>query len=236
MAVTHGKLANVCDEMSKSNIDEALLKNYVTGGKIQVEEKYAQPYSFTPTARLTFATNVIPNIKDKSDGFWRRILVLNFKEKVPQAEQNQKYVEENFWLECGELSGVFNWALEGAKEIIKTNQIFQSENSQTSTNQTKIEADSTRLWISQNIQFEEGQFLDRTVAYNIYKKCQLSQGLRAVSSSEFIADITNSFSNAQVAENPVLKNGARSRGWHNLMYTPDTLDTAATPLSIKIVK
>lgn len=223
LALTYGKLANICDEMPSAELDVALFKNYVTGGMIMAEVKYHNPFSFSPTAKLTFSTNIMPEVKDRSDGFWRRLLVLSFNEKIPESEQTPLYLDENFWINSGELSGIFNWAIEGTKNIIQNNHIFESPSSKMAVQKTKIEADNARLWISENIKFQQGAFLPRPMTYRAYRQDILDQGLKPCNDQEFKIEIEKAFPLASFSANPVSTpfNG-RVRGWHNLICTPDT--------------
>lgn len=223
VAETYGKLANIYDEMSSKEIDEAFIKNYVTGGQIQAERKYAHPFTFIPTAKLTFSTNVMPEIKDRSDGFWRRSLILEFKERLQASEQNQQYIEDQFWIKSGELSGVFNWALEGAKYLLQNKQLFQSENSKFTTEQVRIESDSARSWISENIVNLNGAFLPKSEVYRLYSENMKSQGQKPCVSREFYNEIDKLFPNAISQNHPINIKGGRYRGWYNL--TISTTDT-----------
>ncbi len=60
----------------------------------------------TPSAKLIFATNEIPQLRDRSEGIWRRLIVVPFLESFDEtcdrsrAERLMK-----------ELPGILNWAL-----------------------------------------------------------------------------------------------------------------------------
>lgn len=216
MAETVGKLANICDEISQGEIDEATLKNYITGGFVQAEEKFKKPFIFKPTAKLTFSTNCMPKIKDQSDGFWRRVLMLEFKQKITHEKRNPDFLNDNYWINNGELAGIFNWSLEGAKEILKAGKIFESKNSRESLEEKKGEAGNMKTWILKNIEFVEDGILNRTEAFDQYKVAVGKLGLKPESASKFYAEVMASFPEAINHENPKQTSNGRFRGWSKL--------------------
>ena len=120
LAETVGKLANIAEEIG--DIDKAaegLLKQYVSGSLIQVERKHRDPFWLLPTARLTFATNVLPRFADRSNGVWRRMLILPFDQVVSVEKQDRRLIGVKFWEASGELPGILAWALEGLRRLRK---------------------------------------------------------------------------------------------------------------------
>lgn len=69
-----------------------------------------------PTAKIWIRTNHLPGVLDAGDGFWRRILAIPFTQQIPVAERipdlDRRIIK-------GELSGVFNWIIEGAKQSLQ---------------------------------------------------------------------------------------------------------------------
>lgn len=213
---TFCKLANIADEMSGDGIDEAFIKNFVTGGNIMVEKKYDHPFTFQPTAKLTFSTNIFPKIKDKSDGFWRRLLVLEFKEKIMPDEQRPEYLEDKFWIDSGELAGVFNWVLEGVEYINQHKRIFESANSRKFTQNVQTSSNSIKQWIQENIVFKTASFLDRQTAFDLYRAAMTAQGEKFCTAAEFYKEIEKEFPVAVRQDNAISVNDIKRRGFHNL--------------------
>jgi putative DNA primase/helicase len=57
--------------------------------------------------------NKPPVISDQSHGMWRRIWVLEFNRRFTEKDMDRQ-LEEKL---VGELSGIFNWALEGYNKL-----------------------------------------------------------------------------------------------------------------------
>jgi P4 family phage/plasmid primase-like protien len=115
---TLGKLVNLMAEVGEiDRVAEGQLKAFVVGDPIEVEKKYKQAFTARPTARVMLATNNPPRFDDKSDGIWRRVLLLPFTVQIPTEEQVQGMDKPKFWRASGELPGVLNWALAGLHRL-----------------------------------------------------------------------------------------------------------------------
>ena len=82
--VLKGIMAEV-GELDK--VAEGQLKAFVTGDPMEFERKFKAPFTARPTARLVLATNNAPQFSDKSDGIWRRMLLLPWAIKVPKKKR-----------------------------------------------------------------------------------------------------------------------------------------------------
>jgi putative DNA primase/helicase len=95
--------------------------------------------------------NQIPKIDDTSHGWWRRIYILEFLREFSEAEMDVHLTDR---LKT-ELSGIFNWALDGYKRLRKNNFIFSKGISmQKSKQQYKNQSNSVFAFIS--------KYLDKT--------------------------------------------------------------------------
>jgi phage/plasmid-associated DNA primase len=65
------------------------------------------------------ATNNPLAFSDKSDGLWRRMLLIKFMVQIPKEERVAGMDTAAFWLRQGEVPGIFNWALAGLFRLRK---------------------------------------------------------------------------------------------------------------------
>jgi len=108
------KMVNISGETPHAkNIHTDVIKAVTAGDWVTGRELYKQPMKFRPFAKSFLAMNEAPSIKDTSHGMWRRIWVINFPRKFEEHEMDRR-LEEKLILE---LSGIFNWALEGYKSL-----------------------------------------------------------------------------------------------------------------------
>ncbi len=88
-AELEGKLINISAEMSaNATISDGYLKSIVAGDEIEAERKFKPSFSFRPYVRLIGATNHLPRLRDLSEGFFRRAIILGFNRQFSEAEQD----------------------------------------------------------------------------------------------------------------------------------------------------
>jgi len=113
-----GKLANIAFDMNRMDkVQEGQLKSMTSGEPMQFNRKGKALITARPTARLIFATNHLPQITDRSEGVWRRMMVMPFLEVFDESKRDRRRATN---LEA-ELPGIFNWALAGARRLYKEN-------------------------------------------------------------------------------------------------------------------
>lgn len=111
-----GKLANIFADLPTKNIDDnGIFKALVGEDYLTVERKNKNPFSFQPYARLLFSCNKIPrNYDDKSEGFYRRLIIVRFNHAVPEEKRDPDLLEK-FRMES---DGIFLFALEGLRRLM----------------------------------------------------------------------------------------------------------------------
>jgi P4 family phage/plasmid primase-like protien len=116
LAQTLGKLANICAEIGElDKTAEGTLKAFTSGDPMTLENKGKDPFTARPTARLVMCTNNVPRFVDKSEGVWRRMLLLPFNRRVPEADRVPGMDKEEFW--ANEAAGILNWSLQGLRRL-----------------------------------------------------------------------------------------------------------------------
>lgn len=110
------KLANISSDMGKYRPGaEGRIKQIASGEKLQVDRKFLPLESVNIYAKTIFATNKLPRLSDQTDGMWRRIRLIPFREQFSGERCNPQLKSEL----REELPGIFNWAIEGARRLIR---------------------------------------------------------------------------------------------------------------------
>lgn len=112
------KLANIGDDISDEYItDSSIFKKLVTGEEVTVEKKHEQPYKIRNTATIIFATNNLPNMRDKSSGMIRRLVVVPFNAWITREDPDfDPFIIDKITTEEAK-SYVLNKALEGLERV-----------------------------------------------------------------------------------------------------------------------
>ena len=121
-----GKMINVSGETPNNRfMNTDLVKAAVSGDWVTGREVYKRPSKFKPYAKHYLGMNTLPDIKDNTHGMWRRIYVIEFPRKFSEGEIDVELTDKL----QNELSGIFNWALEGYKRLRHQKFIFSKSES-----------------------------------------------------------------------------------------------------------
>lgn len=126
-ASLYGKLLNVCSEIEG---DGGYLKNtsqikaIVSGEQLTAENKGKDAFQFNPVANIIFSCNTIPKSKDTTYGWYRRQVIVPFKRSFKANSSKKREMEANM---LNELPGIFNWLIEGLRNIKKRGYFIISE-------------------------------------------------------------------------------------------------------------
>ena len=115
------KYANIFDDLGDKDInDSGGFKIATGGGSITGEYKFGDKISFKTFAKLMFACNKIPAIKDiDDDAYFGRWMPIAFDNQIKEEEQDKKLM--NKLKTKDEISGLFNLAIKGFKRLRKNN-------------------------------------------------------------------------------------------------------------------
>lgn len=72
------RLVSTSETAEGKKLDEVVIKQMLSGEKINAQEKYGRPYSFRPTFSPMMSTNNKPIIRATDYGTWRRIIFVPF--------------------------------------------------------------------------------------------------------------------------------------------------------------
>ena len=116
-----GKMINVSGETPKAKfMNTDLIKAVTAGDWVTGREVFKNPWKFRPIAKHFLGMNTLPDIDDNTDGMWRRIYVIEFPRKFSEKEMDVELTDKLI----KELSGIFNWALEGYRRLRDQDYIF----------------------------------------------------------------------------------------------------------------
>ena len=122
------------------------VKSIVTAkGKMDLERKNKQSYQGYMYARiLAFSNGDLVSLYDRSDGFFRRQLILTTKRKPPNRIDDPDLSEKL----CDELEGIFLWAFEGLQRLLKNSFRFtESDRARLNREMVKKDANNIELFM-----------------------------------------------------------------------------------------
>ncbi|MEI4770497.1 phage/plasmid primase, P4 family [Psychrobacillus sp. FJAT-51614] len=179
-----GKLANIyADLPNKALQDTSLFKTLVSGDSIVAEEKFRSPFSFSNKARLLFSCNELPaNYVDRTDGFYRRLIILPF---LRQVEESKIDTALQFKLQ-NEADGIVRWALEGLERLITNNyQFTKSETTENLLFEYKKQSNNVIWYVTEFCELKVDGVEYSQNLYHHYKKTCLENNMQPISQTKF---------------------------------------------------
>lgn len=214
-----GKLANIFADLPTKNIDDnGIFKALVGEDYLTVEKKNKNPFSFQSKARLLFSCNTIPrNLGDKSEGFYRRLILIRFDHAVPEDIKDPNLLEKL----RNEADGIFLFALEGLRRLIGNNYKFSiTERNIRELDQYREESDNVLSFVGECCELGEGFDYGSTELYNAYKGFCDDSGVKPYSQKNFVKQLMANF--------PGLERGVDKLGKRRIItglrFIPDDFD------------
>ena len=108
---------NCVGELDEAEIlQSAAFKGVVDGSTaLRACGKYAHAFDFLPRAGNVFSTNLLPNVRDKSAGFWRRWIVVLFDKVIDHTEAVRDLAKQ---ILAAERDAIVSWLIEGAMAAV----------------------------------------------------------------------------------------------------------------------
>lgn len=139
------KLVNYASEIN-GKLEASIFKQLVSGEPVEARLPYGQPFMLRHYAKLIFNCNELPKDVEHTTAYFRRFLIIPFEVTIPEKDQDKKLHTK---IIEGELSGVFNWVLDGLKRLMAQKRFSDCEAAQRAVDQYKIESNSIKLFLDE---------------------------------------------------------------------------------------
>ena len=190
------------------------VKSIVTAqGKMDLERKGKQSYQGWMFARLlAFSNGDLQALYDRSDGFYRRQLVLTTKEK-PAGRIDDPDLAEKM---KAEVEGIFLWAFEGLQRLVDNNFKF-TESQRTRENREAVKRDNNNVYdfleSDGYIHLKADMTISSKELYAIYRMWCDENNLMPLKSRSFSDSVIACQSKYNLEHCNTVTNPARRRVW-----------------------
>jgi P4 family phage/plasmid primase-like protien len=190
IAATEGKLVNISADLSHTGkLDLGVLKKFIGGDTMTLEEKYKAPRSFKPTARLVLATNTLPKFGDSTDAIWRRIDVLPFERQVPIDQVNRALTHEL----CEEGDAIFQFMAEGLLRLRQQGHFTVSSKMEAAVSAYRRDNNPTQEYLRNHWMTAAGSEVLKDALYEEYCNAMHADGEHPISKAELGKEIVRVF-------------------------------------------
>jgi len=183
-----GKLANIFADLPSKAVDDGGIFKALTGEDyVTAERKNKDPFSFRPYARFLFSCNDIPkNYADRSEAFFRRLILMRFEKSVP-LEKRDPNLRERL---AEEADGIFAWALDGLRRLMSNSYRFtETEQTALELRRYRIESSSSLMFIEECCEINEKYECVRNILFEKYRDYCNQNGFKALSQTNFNKDL-----------------------------------------------
>ncbi len=177
------KLVNYASEIN-GKLESAIFKQLVSGEPVEARLPYGEPFTLKQYAKLIFNCNELPKDVEHTNAYFRRFLIIPFDVTIPPQEQDKqlhtKIIEK-------ELSGVFNWVLDGLNRLLEQKRFTDCEAVKQAVEQYKSQSDSVKMFIDEN-EYQSSPTDYRLIKelYTEYRGYCIEDGFKPVNKSNFI--------------------------------------------------
>lgn len=224
-ANVEGKLMYIDEDTSETALaNTQVYKTLVTIGDntpIDLEAKNKQKNIFIPYARfLTFGNFVIQSLYDHTQGFYRRMIILECK---PAPKERKKIANLDSLIYKKEGEGVLKWCIDGLNQLIKNDwKLPLTDELIKHSNELKYESDSVKQFIEEDEHIIKNTPTAKIHTVDLYKGYESycnNNGLKPVTIQTFTRNIKEYTENTDVKYSTnVVIDTKRARGFIGLSY------------------
>lgn len=184
----YNKLVNMSSEVGGKAMDSEFFKRIISGDEISAAFKHKNAFDFEPFCKLVFAVNKMPKILDNTDGLYRRLLIIYFKQQFLPGDPNRDpHLEAKL---LAELPGIFGWALAGLVRL-RERGCFDVNHEETLRMVSDYRRQNSPIFAFAQDQLLVGKEYraEKTNLYKTYKSYCSLNGYGAVHRENFFADL-----------------------------------------------
>lgn len=169
-------------------LNSALVKRMTGRDKITARQLYQNEFEFVPQFKLFMNTNYLPQISDDTLFDSGRINIITFNRHFTSKEQDEKL--KDILRTPENISGIFNWLLEGLKAYYKTG-LTPPDEVVKATAQYREESDKIFYFMQDCLIVQEDSNLQAKDVYNCYRKWAESNGYKSENKGRFFTALRN---------------------------------------------
>lgn len=182
-----GKRVLLSTEAERSrSMAEGYIKRIVTGDTINTRPIYGSPISFKSTAKIWWAMNDKPIVKDTTDSMWRRMKLIPFYRKFEEGINADVDLPRKL---LAELPGILNWAIAGLLRLTLNGRFTKSTASEEAKQQYREEANPVAQWVNTMTVRTSYPATLQGALFKEFSRWAEEQKERAITSTQFGKDL-----------------------------------------------
>ncbi|MFK0330689.1 phage/plasmid primase, P4 family [Rhizobium sp. NPDC090275] len=177
------RLLRVKELPEGEDLKENLVKELTGGETITARDLFAGYMDFDPIFVVIMSGNGYPKISGNDDGIWRRMSVVHWPVKVPEAERREFEDMLNYFRP--EYSGILNWLIEGVNIYLKEG-IVIPDAVRSATQEYRDDMDRTSAFVARCVVKDpEAEPIQSKTLFAAYCRFTEDEGGRPMSATAF---------------------------------------------------
>ena len=180
------KLTNVLLNYSSekgTELNPDTFKALVSGEPLQAREPYGKPFTLSNKVRFIINANELPRETEHTQAYFRRYLIVPFDVTIAEDKRDIDLADK---IIASELSGVFNWLLQGLERILDQRKFTHCEASEKALEDFRLKSDSVALFLEELFLIQsESVKVPLFSLYKNYRSFCLDDGYRPVGKNKF---------------------------------------------------
>jgi len=182
------KLVNYASEIN-GKLEADIFKQIASGEAIDARLPYGEPFIIQDYAKLIFNCNELPKDVEHTNAFFRRFLIVGFDITIAESKQDKELSKK---IINNELSGVFNWILQGLDRILKQKNFSKCEAIDNARANYEKQSDSVKMFIEEyKYETSSTEYTVIKTMYEQYRSFCIEDGFRPVNKSNFMKRLTH---------------------------------------------
>ncbi len=181
-----GKSANIFADLPKRALSQtSVFKMAVAGDALSGEKKGKDSFEFIPSLKLMFSCNEPPRTPDRTRGFFRRWIILDFKQHFSEGDPRR---DENLFEKLRtneEMEGILLFALDGLYRLIEQKGFTEHMTMAEVEDFWLRHSDSVAAFILDMIEKDSLQDAPKTLIFDTYQKYCVIKGYPAEEPNHF---------------------------------------------------
>lgn len=164
-ATLHRRWINIFSEASSDFYSTEYFKAISGGDPITASYKFMTPFQMQPTCKHIFSAQELPDVRDRSHGFHRRLLPVAFN-RVFKPEEEDPHLRRKL---KAELPGIFHWALGGLHLLRKAGGFRHGPTTLALLERYRRESDPLLWFVDERCILAPEESIDNQSLYDAYK-------------------------------------------------------------------
>jgi putative DNA primase/helicase len=176
------KLVNYASEIN-GKLESSIFKQLVSGEPVEARLPYGEPFTLKQYAKLIFNCNELPKEVEQTNAYFRRFLIIPFDVTIPPEKQDKELHNK---IIDKELSGVFNWVLEGLNRLLAQKGFSNCSAAEEAVADYRKQSDNVKMFVDENdYVISPNEYTVIKEIYPHYRQYCAEDGYRPVSKVNF---------------------------------------------------